>query len=246
MKVILRTYDELIKQNKEDEAKQVVLQYGQELEKRGWIENVNEGAFISPDYSTSFIYNKLGCYGELVKYKNTKASETGYKIILENLKNDFIIDGIIVNDENNSINNINKVVEVVEKSKPTFKLNESFSKLDNLAANEVQLKERITIFLNQNKGNEILEQYIAMEKELNETKEKLEEGKKDLYDPMRLEDIDELNGTFINCTLVKPYIKRQINGKEFFKLIKPTDKLYKQVVEEKEVKGHINLKKIEE
>jgi len=85
MKVILKRF-------KDDGCKNKItlVEYGNSLEKKGWLFRAGEGGFISPDYSTIFVYNRNGCYGQLLQHAQDK--ETEYNACV----NDFINSGEFV------------------------------------------------------------------------------------------------------------------------------------------------------
>lgn len=87
--VILINYINNRLKHQNEEAEEALYDYGKELENDGWINDMMEGGYISPDLSTIFYYNRCPYYGQLMKYRNDLISE--HYEILDKLKDDFMI-----------------------------------------------------------------------------------------------------------------------------------------------------------
>lgn len=84
--LILKDYVEAARNNIENKSK-ILYDYGLKLKEMGWIENMMEGCFISPDFSTCFVYNRSPYYGELQQYNRDNEA---YLKIKSQLEKDFI------------------------------------------------------------------------------------------------------------------------------------------------------------
>lgn len=73
-----------------DKREKEAFKYCNKLIEQGWVENITEGCYISPDHSTCFEYNRCPYYGQLHCYSEYKKEE--YNKICEELirKGDFI------------------------------------------------------------------------------------------------------------------------------------------------------------
>lgn len=87
--VILREFrNNILKQNY-SKAENSLFDYGEELEKQGWINDMMEGGYISPDLSTIFYYNRIPYKGQLIQFRPNIKDK--FDKIVESLKEDFII-----------------------------------------------------------------------------------------------------------------------------------------------------------
>ena len=122
------------------------------------------------------------------------------------------------------------------------KLTEEFNKFDNKQNKYLKLLSDITEFELLNKDNEILKKY----KQLLKQKENIEKDMKDykdiLYSEMLKEDMDLLEGKYINVSLKRPYYKTDFDITQFKKDYKPTSSMYKKYVKQKLVKGNVIIK----
>lgn len=66
----------------------IAVGYGLKLEKEGWINDLMEGGYISPDMSTIFYYSRFPYIGQLIQFRANR--EEDYNNIIKNLKNDFV------------------------------------------------------------------------------------------------------------------------------------------------------------
>lgn len=126
------------------------------------------------------------------------------------------------------------------------KLQESFGKINNSFSDVEHLEQMINDLLKLNANNEPLQQYIKLKKALDNAKKIPEDkdNKDEIYLAMVENDIDFLEDTNCTVTLTKPYIKKDIDKK---KLEKTYPQIYNDCLIEKEVKGHITIKrKLEE
>ena len=126
------------------------------------------------------------------------------------------------------------------------KLEENFKKIGNSYSDIEHLERLIDELLQVNVNNEPLQTYIQLKRQLDEARKLVDskESKDSLYEDMILEDIDHLED--VNCTidLVRPYTKKDIDKK---KLEKVYPSAYNDCLVEKEVKGHVTIKrKLEE
>lgn len=126
------------------------------------------------------------------------------------------------------------------------KLQESFGKINNSFSDVEHLEQMINDLLKLNANNEPLQQYIKLKRALDNAKKIPEDkdNKDEIYLAMVENDIDFLEDTNCTVTLTKPYIKKDIDKK---KLEKTYPQIYNDCLIEKEVKGHITIKrKLEE
>ena len=121
-------------------------------------------------------------------------------------------------------------------------INVEFNKLDKLAKSKHELEVLKHSIEKEFKDNEILKKYINTIKKIDKVDKKLDEAKSYMYDMMQ--DIEDpiLTGEYLQITLKKPYIRKQMNMTKFLEDYKSDSKMYKKYVEEKLVKGNVNLK----
>ena len=67
---------------------------------------------------------------------------------------------------------------------------------------------------------------------------------KELYKEFERLELPRLTGKNCELVLTKTYMKTQINSKQFLTDFKPDSKMYQKYVEQKPVKGHLSLKRL--
>lgn len=122
------------------------------------------------------------------------------------------------------------------------KLTESFEKFDNKQNRYLKLLADIAEFELLNKDNEILKKYKQLLKKKEDIEKSIKEDKDILYTQMLEEDMDLLEGKYINVSLKRPYYKTDFDLTQFKKDYKPTSSMYKKYVKQKLVKGNIIIK----
>ncbi len=122
------------------------------------------------------------------------------------------------------------------------KLTESFEKFDNKQNRYLKLLADIAEFELLNKDNEILKKYRQLLKKKEDIEKSIKEDKDILYTQMLEEDMDLLEGKYINVSLKRPYYKTDFDLTQFKKDYKPTSSMYKKYVKQKLVKGNIIIK----
>lgn len=65
----------ILKKFYETQKKETLMEYGRQLNQKGWLHCMMEGGYLSPDESTLFIYNRAPYYGQLLQYAADKESE---------------------------------------------------------------------------------------------------------------------------------------------------------------------------
>lgn len=85
--VILKEFRNNIFKQNYSKAENSLFEYGKELESKGWINDMMEGGYISPDLSTIFYYNRIPYKGQLIQFRPN--SKDKYNQIVESLKEDF-------------------------------------------------------------------------------------------------------------------------------------------------------------
>lgn len=78
----------ILKKCKDNYSSDIAVDYGKELEKEGWINDMMEGGYISPDLSTIFYYNRFPYIGQLIQFRANRRED--YENMVEKLKNDFV------------------------------------------------------------------------------------------------------------------------------------------------------------
>ena len=68
MKVILKSY-------KENRNKGALYNYCTLLEQKGWRDYILEGGYVSPDWSTIFVYGRAPYEGQLMQYSEDREDE---------------------------------------------------------------------------------------------------------------------------------------------------------------------------
>lgn len=88
---VLKKYYERLKENKNySEAKTELFKYGEHLQEEGWIDDIIEAGFISPDLSTIFYYGRSPYEGQLVQFSAGNKYRELYDRVQENLSKDFM------------------------------------------------------------------------------------------------------------------------------------------------------------
>lgn len=126
------------------------------------------------------------------------------------------------------------------------KLTEDFKKLNKMVSKKSALAVLKEQFEFENKDNEVLKTYIKLLKAMEKQDKAIETIKPTLYEEMVSEDIDDLQGDFCAVTLVRPFVKTNINIDRFLEDFKPGSKMYERYVETKDNKGHIKIKVLED
>ena len=72
----------------------------------------------------------------------------------------------------------------------------------------------------------------------------LQNSSKELYEEFERLELPRLTGKNCELVLTKTYMKTQINSKQFLTDFKPDSKMYQKYVEQKPVKGHLSLKRL--
>lgn len=122
------------------------------------------------------------------------------------------------------------------------KLTEEFNKFDNKQNKYLKLLSDITEFELLNKDNEILKKYRQLLKQKENIEKDMKDYKDILYSEMLKEDMDLLEGKYINVSLKRPYYKTDFDITQFKKDYKPTSSMYKKYVKQKLVKGNVIIK----
>ena len=88
---ILKMYYERLKGNMPyNKAKEALYKFGDLLEKHGWINDIMEAGYVSPDLSTIFYYGRSPYNGQFVQFTaGTKANDK-YKEIQERYSEYFV------------------------------------------------------------------------------------------------------------------------------------------------------------
>lgn len=130
-----------------------------------------------------------------------------------------------------------------------IKVDLSVKERDNIKATEEQVNQRLTIFLDKHKDNQILQEYISLMETKQEVLDSIKKSNEEMYEVtmdlfdngIAKEEIDELlsGSVYDRLTLKLPYTKKQIRSKEFLEDFKPDTEMYQKYVEEKTIKGNI-------
>lgn len=83
MKVLKMYYERVYDENMRDFrlAKEALNTFGKFLEKKGWIDDMMEAGYVSPDLSTIFYYGRSPYFGQLAQFSaGAKANEKYMKI----------------------------------------------------------------------------------------------------------------------------------------------------------------------
>lgn len=89
MIIILKNYNNKLNKGNWKEAKQELDTYCEYLEKEGWIDDIMEAGYASPDLSTIFYYGRSPYEGQLIQLMANKRE--AFEKTVEKLKKDFII-----------------------------------------------------------------------------------------------------------------------------------------------------------
>ncbi len=85
--LILKSYYDKLDERDYNKTREELFNYGSYLEDKGWKENIIEGGYVSPDYSTIFITNRDPYFGQLLQFSS---KEQEFKKIIKELEKDFV------------------------------------------------------------------------------------------------------------------------------------------------------------
>lgn len=127
---------------------------------------------------------------------------------------------------------------------PKKKLEEHFSSLSKKIRNKKKVQSELDKFVEQNKDNEVLKQYMKLIEKLDEMSKAInaKDGfKQDIYEDMVACNEDKVEDKYCKVNLVKPYDKTVFDLDLFLQDYKPTSKMYNKYVQKQNVKGHIKI-----
>lgn len=127
---------------------------------------------------------------------------------------------------------------------PKKKLEEHFDSLSKKIRNKKKIQSQLDKFMEQNKDNEILKEYLKLISKLDEMSNTIndKEGfKQDIYEDMIACNEDKMEDKYCKVALVKPYDKTVFNLDLFLQDYKPSSKMYNKYVEKQSVKGHVKI-----
>lgn len=78
----------ILKKCKDNYSSDIAVDYGEKLEKEGWINDMMEGGYISPDLSTIFYYSRFPYIGQLIQFRANRRED--YENMVKKLENDFV------------------------------------------------------------------------------------------------------------------------------------------------------------
>lgn len=78
----------ILKKCKDNYSSDIAVDYGKKLEKEGWINDMMEGGYISPDLSTIFYYSRFPYIGQLIQFRANRRED--YENMVKKLENDFV------------------------------------------------------------------------------------------------------------------------------------------------------------
>ena len=122
------------------------------------------------------------------------------------------------------------------------RLTEAFNKFDNNQNRYLKLLSDIAEFEYENKDSEILKKYKQLLKKKDDIEKAMKDAKDILYKEMLEEDMDLLEGRYIDISLKRPYYKTDFDITQFKKDFKPNSSMYKKYIKQKLVKGNIIVK----
>ena len=123
------------------------------------------------------------------------------------------------------------------------RVKEKFDKIDKTFTRETKLLAEKELIEKQYCDNAILQRYVKIIKELEKITQ-LQNSSKELYEEFERLELPRLTGKNCELVLTKTYMKTQINSKQFLTDFKPDSKMYQKYVEQKPVKGHLSLKRL--
>ena len=158
-------------------------------------------------------------------------------------------------------------LEEAQQTLQNKKLNESFERLRSsvnvrkeISLTQDQLEQRITVFLDKNKNNPILKEYLELEAMKKDMEKSAKNNSDILYeDCTQLTDLGVnkdtiekfMNDTVLNNSIIKvtykaAYTKRTINSEKFYDMFPKTTDVYKELVTESPVKGNMTIKELDD
>ena len=165
------------------------------------------------------------------------------------------------------MNNEQVKLEEAQKLLEAKRLNEGFERLKSsvnvrkdISLTQDQLNQRLTVFLDKNKDNPVLKEYIELENMKKEMEKSAKSNSDILYEDcsqltalgVSKDNIEKfindtvLNNSIIRVTYKAAYTKRTINSEKFYEMFPSTTDTYKELVTESQVKGNMTVKDLED
>lgn len=88
MIIILKNYNNKLNEGNWREAKQELDTYCEYLEGEGWIDDIMEAGYASPDLSTIFYYGRSPYEGQLIQLRANRKED--FEKVVKSLEKDFI------------------------------------------------------------------------------------------------------------------------------------------------------------
>ena len=126
------------------------------------------------------------------------------------------------------------------KKKVVYDFKEEFIKADNAAIENNQIEVVLEELLEKNKDNEALQEYIALQKKLEDNKAIYDASKKNMYESMEASGVDYLEGMSIIANLTHAYTKKELDQDKLKEDL--GEEKFNSYLMEKPVKGNVKFK----
>jgi hypothetical protein len=126
------------------------------------------------------------------------------------------------------------------KKKVVYDFKEEFIKADNAATENNQIEVMLEELLEKNRDNEVLQEYLALQKKLEDNNIIYNDAKKNMYEGMEASDIDYLEGMSIIANLTHAYTKKELDQDKLKEDL--GEEKFNSYLMEKSVKGNVKFK----
>ena len=132
--------------------------------------------------------------------------------------------------------------EEEEVSTEKKRLDESYTRVKKAVSKKKKLERDLIEFEIMNKGNEVLQKYMKLLKDIEDANKSIEEEKPELEEAMRLNNEKKYETDEFKISRKDGSIRRSLNSEVFFQDFAPNSRMYKKYVKETEVKGSVTIK----
>lgn len=135
-----------------------------------------------------------------------------------------------------------KLMNGEEVSTEKKRLDESYTRVKKAVSKKKKLERDLIEFEIMNKGNEVLQKYMKLLKDIEDANKSIEEEKPELEEAMRLNNEKKYETDEFKISRKEGSIRRSLNSEAFFQDFAPNSRMYKKYVKETEVKGSVTIK----
>lgn len=135
-----------------------------------------------------------------------------------------------------------KLMNGEEVSTEKKRLDESYTRVKKAVSKKKKLERDLIEFEIMNKGNEVLQKYMKLLKDIEDINKSIEEEKPELEEVMRLNNEKKYETDDFKISRKDGSIRRSLNSEAFFQDFASNSRMYKKYVRETEVKGSVTIK----